>query len=205
MKGVFITFDGIEGCGKSTQAKLLYEYLKSTRRKCVYTHEPGGTSIGEDIRNILLNPKNKDIAKTAELLLFEASRAQLIAEVIAPALRKGVIVICDRFNDSTYAYQAYAGGVNKNIIRAIEDVSIGRLKPDLTILLDTDTKSGLTRTIKADRIQGKSFSFHNKVRRGYLDLANRHPGRIKVIKTQPTADETQILVRKVVNKRIGRA
>ena len=203
-KGLFITFEGIEGCGKSTQAKLLYHHLRSKGYKCRLTHEPGGTPIGEDIRNILLDPHNRDMSVGAELLLFEASRAQLAREVILPSLNKGIIVICDRFNDSTYAYQAYAGGVDKKIIRDMEKVSIGALNPDLTIFLDVDVKTGLSRAKKYDRIEKKSLDYHGRVRKGFLALSREYPKRIKAIRPRGAIAATQSLIQKTVEDVIQR-
>lgn len=191
-KGVFITFEGPEGCGKSTHSKLTADFLKKEGYEVVYTREPGGTKLGDKIRDVLLNSKNIDISPLAEMLLFEASRAELIKEVIKPALLKKKVVISDRFNAATLVYQGYAGGVPLKDIERIESVSIKGLKPDLTIVLDIDPKQGLNKIRRRgpDRMESKRLSFHNRVRRGYLDLARRNKRRIKIIKTEDKKQKT---------------
>ncbi len=182
MKGKFITFEGSEGSGKSTHIKLAYKYLIKKGFPVVLIREPGGTKISERIRKTLLDPRNKDISSISEMLLYMVARNQLIKEVIMPELNKGKIVICDRFLDSTIAYQGYGLGID---IKAIE--YIGRLvtygiSPGLTIILDIPTLIGLKRvgTVK-DRIERRSLEFHRRVRRGYLAIARKYPARIKVV------------------------
>lgn len=199
-KGIFITFEGPEGCGKSTHSRLTANLLKKDGYDVVYTREPGGTDLGDKIRDVLLNPKEIDIPPLVETLLFEASRAELVKKVIKPALMKKKIVISDRFNDATLVYQGYAGNVPIKDIKKAEAISTKGIKPDLTILLDIDAKEGLNkiRSHKKDRMESKKLSFHRLVRRGYLDLAKRNKGRIKVIKTKTRINATFGAVKKEV-------
>ena len=199
-RGLFITFEGPEGCGKSTHSKRTAYFLKKEGYDILYTREPGGTEVGDRIRKVLLKSKKINITPLMETLLFEASRAELVKEVIKPALRKRKIVICDRFNDATLVYQGYAGGVPLKDIKKVEIVSMQGIKPDLTIILDINAKVGLgkTRLQKRDRIESKTLSFHRNVRRGYLDLARCDKKRIKVIKTRADKNETFRAVKKEV-------
>src|SRR3989338_5624367 len=142
-KGVFVTFEGPEGCGKSTQSKLLYDYLRMHSYDCVYTREPGGTSLGDHIRHILLHASGIKITDLAELFLFEASRTQIVNEIIRPNLEKKRIIICDRFGDATVAYQGYGGGLHIKLIKRLNNLAAGGLRPDITILLDVDSAIGL--------------------------------------------------------------
>ncbi len=199
-KGIFITFEGIEGCGKSTQSKLLYEYLKKRGYSCVHTREPGGTKAGERIRDVLLHSKDTHISDITEMLLFEAARSQIVAETIRPALEAKKIVICDRFSDATRSYQGYGGKVALDTIEKVNRIATLGLEPDLTILLDIDTLTGLKRA-KAkgpDRMESKEVSYHKRVRAGYLKLAKRFPGRIKIIKVAADINRTQKLLRQEV-------
>ena len=191
-KGLFITFEGPEGSGKSTHSGLVASLLKKEGYDIVYTREPGGTRTGDRIRNILLNLKKLDISPLTEVLLFEASRSALVQEIIKPSLEEKKIVICDRFNDATLVYQGYAGNVPLKDIQKIESVSMQGIKPDLTIVLDIDAKKGLgkTKRQKRDRMESKALSFHKRVRSGYLSLARQEKQRIKVIKTEDTIDRT---------------
>lgn len=193
-RGIFITFEGAEGCGKSTQSKLLYDSLKAAGYACIYTREPGGTSLGEKIRELILHSDGINISDLSELFLFEASRAQIVKEVIAPALKAKKIVICDRFSDATFSYQGYGGKVPIEIIKILDHVATAGLKPDLTILLDLDTPTGLKRARRkgaADRMERKDIAYHNRVRAGYLDLARRYHKRIKVIRASGTIETTR--------------
>lgn len=198
MRGKFITFEGPEGCGKSTQSKLLYKYLKRKGYKTVYVREPGGTKIGEKIREILLNPRNH-ISPICETLLYMAVRAQVVDEIIKPALVKGKIIICDRFLDSTIAYQGYGLGVDIKTIKYIGDFVRRGIEPDLTIFLDLPVRKGL-RICKRrkDRIEKRSFGYHLRVRRGYLKLARLLPKRIKIIKVDENKSVTQKKIRELV-------
>jgi dTMP kinase len=200
MKGKFITFEGSEGCGKSTQSGMLYEYLKKKGRAVVYLREPGGTNTSEKIRRILLDPANH-IEPLCETLLYMAARAEVVAKIIAPALKKGKIVICDRFLDSTLVYQGYGLGVSLSFIKEVGKAVCAGIEPDLTIFLDLAVAKGLKyRAGKKDRIEKRSFDYHLRVRRGYLELARREPKRIKVIKVERDKSVTQGNVRRVVDK-----
>ena len=201
-KGVFITFEGIEGCGKSTHSKLVFEYLEKNGYPCIYTREPGGTKLGEEIRRVVLNSDGICISDLAELFLFEACRAQIVKEVIAPALAKKVIVICDRFSDATISYQGYGGKVSLKTIQTLSRISTDGLAPDLTILLDIDTLEGLKRARKkgADRMESKAVEYHNRVRAGYLKLARQNSKRIKVVKMDGAIDRVQANVKKEVER-----
>lgn len=184
MKGLFISFEGIEGTGKTIQSKLLFEYLIEKGFQAVLTEEPGGTRIGRTIRDILLSIDNTEMTPVTELLLYNASRMQHMQEVILPALKKGMVVITDRFSDSTVAYQGYGRGLELNLINTIEHIVTGGLKPDITMLLDLDVTVGLQRNKginKEDRIELEDITFHKRVRDGYHALAAKEPERIHVI------------------------
>ena len=201
MKGKFITFEGSEGSGKSTQAKLLCDYLRRQKISVVALREPGSTAISEKIRKILLDPANKDMAVICEMLLYMAARAQLVEQIIAPELNKGKFVICDRFLDATIAYQGYGGKLDIGLIREIGKITTQGIKPDLTFLLDIDPQEGLRRAGKVkDRIELKKLYFHQQVRRGYFKLVKKEPGRIKVIPVQPYRRKTQEIIRKHIDK-----
>lgn len=198
-KGRFITFEGSEGCGKSTQSKMLFGYLKAKGLKVIYLREPGGVKVSEMIREILLNPKNK-ISPEAETLLYMAARAQVVEEIIKPALLAGKIVVCDRFMDSTIAYQGYGLGIDMKLIKSLGNFATQGIAPDLTIFLDLPVKSGLKhRDNCKDRIEQRSVSYHEKVRKGYLALAKDEPRRIKIVKVQEDKFKTQEKVREMVN------
>ena len=188
---MFITFEGIEGSGKSTQIRLLADFFTRVSRNCVVTREPGGTEIGKKIRSILLDSMNATITPFTELLLYEADRTQHIAEVIRPALAAGKIVLCDRFFDATVVYQGYVRGTNLDLIDHIHEAILKGLKPDLTFLLDCPVDIGLERAwkrianmsgkAKEDRFEQEAVHFHEKIRQGYLKLAKTEPGRFHVI------------------------
>jgi len=198
MRGKFITFEGSEGSGKSTQSNLLYQYLRRKGFKVVCLREPGGTIISEKLRKILLDAHNQSITPISEMLLYMAARNQLIHEIIRPALRKGKIVICDRFIDSTLAYQGYGLRMDIKLIKDVGDFVTDGIKPDLTILLDLPVKKGLRhrRSIE-DRIEERAFAYHLRVRRGYLKLAQLEPKRIKIVKVDKDKIETQRKIREV--------
>jgi dTMP kinase len=199
MKGKFITFEGSEGCGKSTQSRMLFDHLKAKGVKTIYLREPGGVKISEKIRELLLNPESK-ISPQAETLLYMAARAQVVADLIKPALLKGKIVICDRFLDSTIAYQGYGLGMDISLIKAIGKFATLGISPDLTIFLDLPVKKGLKHRFAKDRIEQRSLVYHQRVRKGYLDLAAKEPRRIKIIKVEDNKEVTQDNVRFTVNK-----
>ncbi|MDP2927398.1 MAG: dTMP kinase [Candidatus Omnitrophota bacterium] len=199
MKSKFITFEGSEGCGKSTQSGMLFSYLKAKGVKVIYLREPGGVKLGEMIRTILLDPRSR-ISAQAETLLYMAARAQVVEEIIKPALEARKIVICDRFLDSTIAYQGYGLGVDVKLIKSIGNFATQGIKPDLTIFLDLPVKSGLKHRHNCrDRIEQRSVSYHEKVRKGYLTLAKQEPQRIKIVKVLDDKFKTQNKIREIVN------
>ena len=192
MKGIFISFEGIEGAGKTIQSKLLCEYLLKKGYKVILTEEPGGTRIGLKIRELLLSVENKGMTPVTELLLYNVSRAQHIKEVILPALKRGFVVITDRFVDSTVAYQGYGRGIDLSLIYSIEKVVTGGVKPDITILFDIDAEIGLKRNRgikKSDRLELEDVGFHKRVRSGYLEIVSKEPERIKLIDASEGIEE----------------
>ncbi len=180
---MFVTFEGGEGSGKSTQLDLFAHRLEEAGHAVTRLREPGGTRVGEAVRAALLDPAHVEMDPRAELLLYEASRAQLVVERIRPALADGDIVICDRFYDSTTAYQGYARGLSLDEIRVLNDVATDGLKPELTLLLDIDPARGLERATKggADRLEAEDLAFHERVRDGFLRIAAEEPGRVVVV------------------------
>lgn len=203
MKGKFITFEGSEGCGKSTQSKMLADYLRKKGRRVAYLREPGGVKISEKIRNILLDAGNSGMSPECEMLLYMAARAQLVSDIIKPALLKGKIVVCDRFLDSTLAYQGYGLGMDINLIKQVGRVATQGINPDLTIFLDLPVKKGLKhRESKEDRIEQRSLQYHSRVRNGYLKLARIEPSRIKVVKVRENKYCTQDKIREIINKHV---
>lgn len=185
MKGKFIVFEGIDGSGKTTQLNLLAEDLRSRGFTVLDTREPGGTRVGESIREILLNPAYGELVPRAEALLYAAARAQHVAQVILPALNKGEIVLCDRFLDSSLAYQGCGRGIGVNLLKRINEPATDGLVPDLTIILDAGIENGMDRISQSgrdvDRIEREARTFHRKVRSGYLELAALEPDRYRVI------------------------
>jgi dTMP kinase len=184
MKGFFLSLEGIEGTGKSTQARLLAAYLRSRGYSVVQTAEPGGTPISLKIRELLLSPDSREMDQVTELLLYNAARVQHIKEVITPALTRGDIVISDRFSDSTLAYQGYGRGIHRQVIDALDAVATGCMRPDLTLILDVDVEIGLRRNKemkKNDRLECEDVAFHQKVRRGFHEIAAAEPERIRLI------------------------
>ena len=182
-QGFFITFEGTDGCGKSTQIRMAAKHLKSQGYPVRVFKDPGGTRVGEEIRRILLAKKSHrdPIDSVAEALLYLASRRVLVSRLIKPALDQGRIILCDRFTDSTLAYQGFGRGLFLPELRTLCSFASGGLKPDLTFLLDIEPGIGLTRVKGTDRIEGLGLDFQQKVRRGYLNLAKQESGRIKVI------------------------
>ena len=198
MRGVFISFEGIEGTGKSTQAKLLAEHLREKGYRVIQTMEPGGTNISMKIRELLLSPDSREMDHVTELLLYNAARVQHIKEVIEPAIERGDIVITDRFSDSTVAYQGFARGIDLQLIDSLDMIATNKLCPDITILLDIDVKTGLSRNKalnKNDRLELEDLSFHEKVRKGFIQIAAREPERVKLVDCSKGLDEVH---RKVV-------
>lgn len=192
MSGAFVTFEGCEGCGKSTQLRLLAARLLEASVPVLVTREPGGTAIGERIRELLLDPEHDAMAASCELLLYEASRAQLVAEVIEPALARGEVVLCDRFSDSTTAYQGFGRGLPLDQIAALNLAATAGVQPDRTILLDLDAALGVQRATAqsgADRLEAEDFAFHERVREGFLSIARDEPGRIRVVDANGTPED----------------
>jgi len=190
MKGIFITFEGTEGCGKTTQAELLADYFRQKGREVLLTREPGGPKIAESIRMILLNKDNMEMLPETELLLYMASRSQHTGEWIIPALKAGMIVISDRYYDSTIAYQGAARKIDRNIIDTIRQYATFGLVPDLTFIIDLPATTGLSRIKKenADRLEQESLEFHTNVRKSFLEIAEEE-SRFKVINGSKSIEE----------------
>lgn len=199
-EGLFIVFEGVEGAGKSSQIKLLSQYLDDAGYSVVVTKEPGGTPIGEAIREILLNPDFSQMGPETETLLYSASRAQHVTQVILPALEEGKIVLCDRYVASSYAYQSFGRGLPLAKIKELNEWATGGLKPDLTIIFSVPIKEGLGRATKhyADRIEQEGIDFHSKVQEGYLELTRKNPGQYKVIEGAGSKEAIHQEVLKVV-------
>ena len=178
---MFITLEGPDGSGKTTQIRLLHDALKSANYDVLLTREPGGSPIGDQIRQILHDVQNREMNPATEILLYSASRAQLVKQVIRPALAAGKIVLCDRYAGSTMAYQGYGRGLDLRALEAITNFATGGLKPDLTLLLDVDVRIGLGRRLKGgeewNRMDQQALEFHQRTRDGYLTLAAAEPGR----------------------------
>lgn len=206
MSGKFVTFEGIEGCGKTTQIKLLDKFLQGRGFKTLLTREPGGTKIGDDIRSILLDPSNKKMHPLTELFLYEASRAQHLEQLIKPALANGTIVLCDRYADSTIAYQGAARKLDARTIETLHQIATGGTTPDLTILLDLPAKDGLVRVGgrgPSDRFEQEKLDFHERVRDGYLKLAKREPKRIIILNGMKAAEQIHQEVLNIICKLLG--
>lgn len=191
MRGLFITLEGADGCGKSTQAAILADRIAATGREVVRLREPGGTAVSEKIRALVLNPENSEMASECELLLFEASRAQLVRQVIEPALARGAVVVCDRFYDSTFAYQAAGRSLAEQTIRAANALGSCGVDPDRTLVLDMDTDAALARATRdgADRMEAEGVAFQRRVREGYLRLVAEEPRRVRRIDATGTVEE----------------
>ncbi len=206
---MFITFEGPEGCGKTTQLPSLADCLRQAGHEVILTREPGGTSIGDQIRTVLLTTKNTTMLPRTEILLFQASRAQLVEELIRPQLDQGAIVLCDRFADSTIAYQGYGYDQDLARLRLIVDFAVQGLKPDLTVLLDLPVEVGLQRKSgdgKLNRLDAYELAFHRRVRAGYHQLAAEEPDRWVILDADRPLDEVQEAIREVVVSRLpGRA
>jgi dTMP kinase len=211
MPGLFVSFEGGEACGKSTQVARLVRKLESLGREVLSIREPGSTHAGEAIRNLLLHSdQGMSLTPAAELLLFGASRAQLIEEVISPALKGGKIVVADRFSDSTTVYQGIARGLELKFIRELEEFVCAGLRPAITFLLDLDLETIRNRRLRRvrpvsapDRIEELPLEFHGKVREGYLRLAREFPERIKVIDAARSIDEVEAAIWKEINAILG--
>jgi dTMP kinase len=198
---LFIVLEGGEGCGKSTQARVLHRHLREDGRGAVLTREPGGTSLGERVRRHLKRPGPTPISPLAELFLIAAARAQLVTEVISPALREGRTVVCDRYTPSTLAYQGYGRGIDLDTLRAVNGAATGGLSPDLIVLLDVPVETGLGRKKgrERDRFESESLAFHARVRRGYLEMARADRERWLVVDGRLPRKAIQGMIRERVS------
>jgi dTMP kinase len=206
---MFITLEGIEGSGKTTQIRRLVEFLEDRGIECVTTRQPGGTLIGKNIRSILLDPANSALEPLAELLLYMADRAQHLNELIRPALQSGKTVVCDRYFDATLVYQGFARGLSIELIGQLHQLLFDDLKPDVTLLLDLSPQVGLKRAWRQlnngqrsgdeSRFEAEAVAFHEKVRAGYLELARLEPDRFRIIDADQTQDQVFAAMRKVVS------
>jgi dTMP kinase len=203
VRGRFVTFEGIEGSGKSTVARALHEALVHTGHRAVLTREPGGTGLSEEIRRVLLDPDRRDVSPEAELLLYLASRAQLVRRVIEPALGGGTHVVCDRFMDASVAYQGWARGLGEGLVESLNAFAVGETVPDVTYLLDLAVEEGFRRGPERregegvrmrDRLEREERVFHEKVREGYLRVARRERSRLVVV---DAAQPLEAVVREV--------
>jgi len=201
--GCFITFEGIEGCGKTTQVRLLAEFLKARGIPVQVTREPGGCPIADQIRSILLDGANRSMIPLAELLLYAAARSQHVSEVISPALAAGGVVLCDRFTDATLAYQGFARGLDQGLIVSLNILAAGDTMPHLTILLDCPVEIGLERAMsringtsgaREERFELESLEFHRRVRDGYLHIASEEPDRFLVVDGTAVVEETASVI-----------
>ena len=195
---MFITLEGPEGAGKSTQGRRLVRWLRARKVPVLFTREPGGTPVGQRLRRLLLDRRSGKLDPVVEMCLYEASRAILVAQVIRPALESGRLVLLDRFQDSTWVYQGWAGGLDLKLVERIGQVAAGGLKPDWTLLLDLPVEKGLARVRHPNRMEAKPVAFHQKVRQGFHVLARREPGRFRRIRADRPADLVQKEIRKVV-------
>jgi len=202
---MFITLEGPEGSGKSSQIPALANHLEELGYQVLCTREPGGTSIGDQIRQVLVRMENTELLPSTEILLFLAARAQLVAQVIRPALLEGKVVLCDRYGDSTLAYQGYGHGLNLDSLRAMLQFATEGLKPDLTLLMDLDIKTGLARKKSIDewnRLDAYEISFHERVRSGYQQLAKEEPERWQIVDASQSKEQVQTLLRQIVLNRL---
>lgn len=199
-RGFFITFEGAEGSGKSTQMKRAAAYLRKKGYDVIVLREPGGTRISEAVRKIILEKRFKEMNEAAELLLYLAARAQMVCEKILPALEKGKVVICDRFEDSTLAYQGFGRRMPLSVIFSVSKALVrGRLKPHLTFLLDILPKEGMKRGGRKDRMERESMKFHDRVRQGFLTLARREPRRFRVIDSRAPKENVARVIQEVLD------
>jgi dTMP kinase len=207
---MFITFEGIDGSGKTTQLRLLSKWLRDRGRETVEAVEPGGTAIGQQVRRILLDPANAEIQPRTELLLYFASRAQNVEQVIRPALEGGQVVLCDRFTDSTLVYQGCGRGLDTNVILELDRIACQGLMPDITVLIDIDIATSLARAQRRNertgrteaRIDEESEAFHERVRQGYLALAAREKARFIVVDGCASAGEVAVRIREGIENRV---
>nr|MBN2276551.1 dTMP kinase [candidate division Zixibacteria bacterium] len=201
--GYFITFEGIDGSGKTTQLQMAEKFLADNGRSTLVLREPGSTPISEKIRDLLLNPGLK-INPVSELMLYLAARAELVAQVIAPAIDNGRIVLCDRFHDSTTAYQGYGRGIEVALVSRLNELAIGKYKPHLTFLIDVDYRTSLTRRKTAtDRLEAENHEFFDRVRQGFLQIARNEPDRVIVINGNRTPVEIFIEVKDCLSRKMN--
>ena len=208
----FITFEGGDGSGKTTQLKVLASYLTARGKSCISTREPGGTSLGKLIRQVLLEVGSQPITSPTELFLYLADRAQHIDEVVLPALEQGKIVLCDRHTDSTLAYQGYGRGIDLGLLRSLNDIASRGIQPDLTLLFDCPVEIGLSRTAQRqsqtvsgrneDRFEKEKIEFHERVRRGFLELARAEPQRFRIIDATRTVEEIAQDIKHIVDREL---
>lgn len=208
MPALFVTFEGPEGCGKTTQVRLLAERLRARGYDVLTTREPGGTRIGDQIRAILLNPAHTEMVPAAEILLFSAARAQIVHEVILPHLQRGGIVLCDRFADSTLAYQGYGHGLNSDVLRVITAFATAGLTPDVTFYLDIPVEEGLRRKAQAgqaewNRMEQRELAYHQRVQDGYRQLIATEPTRWVVIDAGKSIEDIHMQVMQEVERRLA--
>jgi len=211
---MFITLEGIEGCGKTTQINLLSTFFENRGQPCVVTREPGGTAIGKEIRSILLNPSSKDLVPRAELLLYMADRAQHITTLVKPCLAENKVVLCDRYFDATVVYQGCARGLDTRFICELHRLVLEDFKPDITLLLDLSPRIGLARAWKQlnsgarsgseSRFEEETLGFHEKVRAGYLERARLEPERFRIIDASGDEEQVQADIRKVLREYLDR-
>jgi dTMP kinase len=207
----FVSFEGGDGTGKTTQIRALESYLRSRGRSSLVTREPGGTSLGKLIRKVLLEVGDHEIAPSSELFLYLADRAQHVSDVIRPAIDAGKIVLCDRFTDSTLAYQGYGRGIDVALLRQLNDVADHGVRPDLTFLLDCPVALGLARTSqrqreaaqpREDRFEREKIEFHEKIRAGFLAMARAEPARFRVIDAAQAVEDVARDIQKIVDQEI---
>ena len=205
-RGLFITVEGMDGSGKTTQISNMQAHLASLGCEVLLTREPGGTRIGENIRSIVLNPAYTEMSNTAELLLYSAARAQLVEQLIKPSIEKCITVICDRYVDSFYAYQGFGRGIDLEKLENITSIAINGTIPDITFFFDLDPEVSLKRRFEStgsDRIENEVIDFHRKVYNGYKELANRYPKRIRTIDASRPAEEVWQDVRRQLDMTLG--
>ncbi len=211
MAGFFLTFEGVEGGGKTTQARLLAEALRKREHTVLVTREPGGTEVGKVLRRLVLEPAGAPLAAEAELLLLLADRAQHVRDVILPGLRDNAVVISDRFLDSTIAYQGYGRGIPLDLLHRLNSFASRACLPDFTVLLDVPVEVGLRRASQSrgasqvDRFEAQALDFHHRVRQGFLAVAREHPGRVHVVDAAQPVDRIHQQIVSIVLERMGQA
>lgn len=203
---MFITFEGLDYSGKSTQAKLLAEYLDSRKINNILLREPGGTKISEKIREIILDKEHLEMTPLTEFMLFSASRSQLVSQVIKPHIEKGFVVICDRYYDSSTAYQSYGGSMELKEVLEVNEIATGRLVPDLTIFIDLSPEDSFARSHNRktrDRMETKDLNFFNKVYHGFREIATSNPARFVIINGLLTIPQIQSRITEIVNNKLN--